>query len=176
MTNNHALVLNILQQARQNEIDTHRFYLDAAEQVQDPRGQEMYRFLAEEELEHERIVHMQIDALTGGKGWVAPAGIRSGPLDDFQTLFGAAREKLRQYTRPDDKELDALIIALEMEDNSYKAYRQALEVTVDAVGELVLQHLARAEQTHFDLVMQNYESLLYRQHWQGLLNREGEDL
>jgi rubrerythrin len=167
------VALEILHQAAENEIDTRRFYLEAAENVKDPRGQEMYRFLADEEALHLRIVQMQIDALTGGRGWVTAPEVKPGPLGDLQTLFRTPREQLRQQIRPDDRQLDALIIALGVEDNSYKIYRQALDNTDDPVGRQVLKHLARAEENHFDLVMQNYEALLYQQHWQGLSETQG---
>ena len=168
------LILNILRQAAENEADTRRFYLDAAEQVGDPRGQEMYRFLADEESLHLRILKTQMDALVEGKGWVVSSEIEPGPFDDLQTLFRTPREKLREQIRPEDKALDALIIALEMEDNSFKTYRRAVGETDDPVGRQILQYLARAEQNHFDLVMQNYETLLYQQQWQGLSGRREE--
>jgi rubrerythrin len=162
------VVLEILQQAAENEIDTRRFYLNAAERTDDPRGQEMYHFLADEEALHLRIVQAQINALTEGKGWVASPEIQPGSLENLQTLFRVPREKLRQQIRSDDKAMDALIIALEMEDNSFKVYRQAIQETDDPAGKEILGYLARAEQSHFNLIMQNYESLLYEQHWQGL--------
>jgi rubrerythrin len=174
MPQTHDVVLKMLHQALENEIDTRRFYLDTLQKVDDPKGQEMYRFLADEERQHERIIQMQIDALTGGEGWVAPADLPATPLDDLDTLFRTPREQLRKRVQPDDRDLDALIIALEMEDNSYEVYRQALQETDDPQGQQVLRYLARAEQHHFDLVMQNYEALLYRQHWSGLSGMEGQ--
>jgi rubrerythrin len=161
-------VLKILQQAAKNEIDTRRFYLDAVQKTDDPRGQEMYHFLADEEALHLRIVQVQINALTDGKGWVTSSEIQPGPLEDLQTLFRVPREKLREQVRSDDKAMDALIVALEMEDNSFKVYRQAAQETKDPTGKEILDHLASAEQRHFNLVMQNYESLLHEGHWQGM--------
>ncbi len=164
----NKVVVDILQQAAEKEIDARRFYLDAAEKTEDPRGREMYHFLADEEALHLRIVQAQVNALTEGRGWVRSPEVQPGPLADVQTLFQVPREKLRQQVRPDDKAMDALIIALEMEDYSFKVYRQAIGETDDPVAKEILGYLARAEQRHFDLVMQNYESLLHRQHWQGL--------
>jgi rubrerythrin len=168
------LVLDILRQAAENEIDTRRFYLEAADRTDDARGEEMYRFLAEEEALHLRIVRMQIDALSAGRGWAPSPEVQPGPLAELETLFRTPREKLREGIRPEDQALDALIIALEMEDSSFKVYRQAAAETGDPVGQKVLGYLARAELTHFDLVMQNYESLLYQQYWRGLPDVEGE--
>lgn len=165
--------LKILEQAAENEIDTRRFYLDSMGRTQDPRGQEMYRFLADQEALHLRIVQAQIDALSEGKGWVASPEVQPGPFEDLLTLFRVPREKLREQIRSDDKALDALVIALEMEDNSFKVYRQAAMETDDPVGKQVLEYLAQAEQGHFDLVMLNYESLLHQQHWRGLPDAEG---
>lgn len=172
-TNPYQPALDILQQAAENEINTHRFYLDAAGRTDDPRGQEMYRFLADEETLHLRIVQRQIDALTEGQGWIASSEVQPGPFEDLQTLFRVPREKLRQRIRPGDSDLDALIVALEMEDASFRVYSQALKETGDPAGRQILGYLARAEQNHFNLVMQNYESLLHRQHWQGLTSEGG---
>jgi rubrerythrin len=167
-TESYQSALELLQRAAENERDTQRFYLDAAGRTGNPHGREMYRFLADEETLHLRIVQMQIDALTHGHGWVAPPEVQPGPFEDLPTLFKEPREKLRKRIRPDDRDLDALLVALEIEDNSFKAYSQALGRTDDPVGRQILGYLARAERSHFDLVMQNYESLLYRQHWHGL--------
>lgn len=161
-------VLEILQQAAENEIDTRRFYLEAAEEIADPRGREMYHFLADEEAMHLRIVQAQINALTDGRGWVASPEVQPGPFENLQTLFRVPRDKLRAQVRPGDKAMDALLIALEMEDSSFKVYQQAIQETNDPSGKETLGYLARAEQNHFNLIMQNYESLLHEQHWQGL--------
>lgn len=164
----NQVVLEILQQAAENEIDSRRFYLEAAEEIADPRGREMYHFLADEEALHLRIVQAQINALTDGRGWVASPEVQPGPFENLQTLFRVPRDKLRAQVRPGDKAMDALLIALEMEDSSFKVYQQAIQETNDPVGKEMLGYLARAEQNHFNLIMQNYESLLHEQHWQGL--------
>ncbi len=166
--NPYQYALDILQQAAEKEQDARRFYLDAAGQTGDPRGQEMYRFLADEEAIHLRVVQIQIKALSEGQGWIASPEVQPTAFQPIPTLFQSPREKLRERIRPDDRDLDALIVALEIEDLSFKGYSQAHEQTSDPLGKQILGYLARAEQNHFNLVMQNYESLLYQQHWQGL--------
>ncbi|GAF81057.1 unnamed protein product, partial [marine sediment metagenome] len=70
--------------------DGYKFYPEAAERTADPRGQEMFHFLADDEKLHLRTVQDQYEALSAGKGWVSfPEAVERCPEPDFGELSRA---------------------------------------------------------------------------------------
>ena len=63
------------------------FYLKAAERVTDPKGAEMFRSLADDEVLHKNILSRQLESLTGGKGWILPESVDKVEADLETPLF-----------------------------------------------------------------------------------------
>ena len=160
--------LMALEKAIQIEKDGHQFYLQALERTTDAKGQEMFRYLANAEVEHLRIVQKQYDSLKGGKWWLPLVEAPSEPLDMERTLFPKGREALEKMVRHDDSDLDALLLALGFEQESYELYRQGYAQTEDPQGKAMYEYLAEMEKGHFEMLMLNYEHLSLTGSWIGL--------
>lgn len=81
MSAKNNVALAALNQAIELEIKGQRFYLEAAECTTDPKGEEMFRSLADDEVIHERILRRQLDALTRGEGWVPVLSPALSPVE-----------------------------------------------------------------------------------------------
>ncbi|MFQ5886241.1 MAG: ferritin family protein [Anaerolineae bacterium] len=114
-----GVALDALEKAIRIEKDGRRFYLQAAQRTTDQRGKEIFLSLAHAEGEHLRIVEKQYDSLSKGRGWLALAQA-TGEVDLGRPLFPPGREALEKMVRPDDSDLDALLLALGFEIDSYE--------------------------------------------------------
>lgn len=152
------VALEALRQAMLNEQETYEFYVKAAERVVNEKGRAMFRELAQEETVHIKIVRDQTESLRAGEGWTASV--------DFENLGGVditplehKRSKMSTEIDDDITDLGALVIAAEMENNSFNFYVEQYQKTEDPVGKRVYGYLINAERNHFDTVMANWEHL-----------------
>ncbi len=165
----NTVALQALRQAIRLEQDGYKFYTEAAERTTDPRGREMFLSLADDEKLHLRIVRDQYEALSTGQGWVSfSEALELKPVDVDKPLFPPEREALGKAIGPEASDTDALLFALEIENESYELYRKAATETADPVGKAMYQRLASQERTHFDILMLNYEHLVSTGSWRGL--------
>ena len=171
-TENNA-ALTALNQAIELEIQGQRFYLEAAECTSDPKGAEMFRSLADDEVIHERILRRQLDALTQGEGWVPvlsmveglPEGVAEVTADLAALIFPQSEKVCGEALRPDESDLDALLFALQIENKSFDLYREMAQTTEDPNGKRMYEYLAKTERGHFELLMLNYEHLSTTGSW-----------
>lgn len=156
--------LTALNQAIELEVKGQRFYLEAAECTTNPKGAEMFRSLADDEVIHERILRRQLDALTQGEGWVKsslllPEGDAEVTADLAALIFPESEKVCGEALRPDESDLDALLFALQIENESFNLYREMVQTTEDPNGKHMYAYLANAERGHFEQLMLNYEHL-----------------
>jgi len=165
----NTVALQALRQAMRLEEDGYRFYTMAAERTADPRGKEMFLSLADDEKLHLRIVRDQYEALSGGKGWLSFSEVLElKPVDVDKPLFPPDREALEKAVGPEASDADALLFAMQKENESYELYRKVAAETGDPSGKDMYQRLASYERTHFDILMLNYEHLVSTGNWRGL--------
>ena len=168
--------LAALNQAIELEVKGQRFYLEAAECATHPKGAEIFRSLADDEVIHERILRRQLDTLIQGEGWVPVLSEVEGTVEglpediaeiaaDLTDLFPAAEEVCAEAVRPDDSDLDALLFGLQIENESFELYRELAQATEDPNGKRMYEYLADAERGHFEQLMLNYEHLSTTGSW-----------
>lgn len=157
--------LAALRKAIQLEQEGQAFYRKAAERTANPKGAATFRSLAEDEVLHEKILRRQMEALASGEGWRAldEVGEVTGELP--ASLFPQGEEGLKKAVSPEASDADALLFALQIESDSYNLYRELALQTEDLHGKRMYQHLARAEQGHFEVLMANYEHLAATGMW-----------
>jgi rubrerythrin len=159
--------LDALKKALVLEQNGQRFYLEATERTADPKGANMFRSLADDEVIHAKVIQRQIDALAEGGNWVSPEGVDEVKADLETPLFPEGKVELEKAIRPDASDLDALLFALKIENDSFNLYAEQAKVAKDPNAKRLYEFLVDAERTHFDLLMLNYESLSSNAGWVG---------
>jgi rubrerythrin len=167
MTTDTKAALIVLQQALDLEQQGYEFYTQAAERTVDATGKEMLLSLADDEVLHQKVIQRQIDALGQGEGWVLPEGISEVDADLSTPLFPAGKVELEKAIRPDAGDLDALLFALKIENDSFALYTEQAKKATDPNAKRLYEFLVDAERTHFNLLMSNYESLNSDAGWVG---------
>ena len=161
----NSAALQALEQALSLERDGHRFYIQAAERTVDPKGAQTFSSLADDEALHERMIQSQIDSLSAGKGWALPEGVDRVQVDLETPLFPQGKLELEKAIRPDASDLDALLFALKIENDSFNLYVEQAGQVDDPQAKQMYEYLVQAERTHFNLLMLNYESLSSNAGW-----------
>lgn len=167
MTTDTGAAIDALRQALELERSGYRFYTEAAERTLDARGSEMFRSLADDERMHRQVIERQIDALSAHEGWVLPVDIKDLEVDLAAPLFPKGKVDLEKAVQPDASDLDALLFALKIENDSFDLYAEQARAAQDPNARRLYEYLVDAERTHFNLLMLNYESLSSNAGWVG---------
>jgi len=161
----NTAAMKALSQALKLEQEGREFYLRAAEETLDEKGQALFRSLADDERMHAEMIQRQIHSVEGGGAYVLLPDLTVPAIDLDAKLFPPEQGKLEAKVGSNPGEIDALHVALDNEIKSYDLYRAAAKETADAAGKQMYQWLASAEITHFNLLMANYEALVSGSGW-----------
>jgi rubrerythrin len=168
--NENSVASEALCQAARLEEDGYKFYTEAAKRTADPQGREMFLSLADDEKMHLRMVEGQYEAVMNEEEWISfPGALECKPIDLDKPLFPPEGHGFDEVVDPAASDLDALLFALQIENESYELYRQAAAEVTDPAGQAMYELLATEARTHFDILMLNYEHLASTGIWRGLV-------
>lgn len=151
-------LMDVLVQALRLESDGRKFYERLAAQVADRDTAQVFTRLAADEVDHYNYIERQYRALEAGKGWATiPEMAVVEVIDAVSVVFPPGKEVAKEI--PDSpSEEDALLFALGIEDKSFKLYYNSAQIAKDPDAKKLFLQLAGAEQGHFNVLMQRYES------------------
>ncbi len=150
--------LEALQIAIQMEIDGREYYLKASQESGNELGKELLQTLAAEEEIHRQKFNEIYYSIQRKKAW---------PATDFhpdhgkrlRTAFAQAIEEIGSNVKTLATELDAVQIAMRMENKTYDFYRsRGQNATYDAEKGFY-QTLAEEEKVHHRVLLDYYEYL-----------------
>lgn len=145
------------------EQNGYRFYRRAAQETDDPKGEELFRSLAEDEVAHEKILKTRLRALELEGIWEPVSDEEwpdESPFTGEEPIFSRARieEGIHDYT----SELSALRMASLIEKNAVEFYTKAARETQDPEGRAMYQDLAEWERAHQRVLEEEYRFLADR--------------
>ncbi len=151
-------LMDVLVQAMKLESDGRKFYETIAAHMTDPEAAAMFKKLADDEVDHFNYIERQYQALEAGKSWAAiPEMATVEVIDAVSVVFPPEKEVLAELpTHPTEE--DALLFALGVEDKSFKLYYNSAHTAKDPEAQKLFKQLAGAEQIHFNVLMQRYDS------------------
>ena len=151
-------LMDVLVQAMKLESDGRKFYEMLAAQVENQDTAKVFTQLAADEVDHYNYIERQYQALEAGKGWSAvPEMATVEVIDAVSVVFPPQKAVIKELSEnPSDEE--ALLFALGVEDKSFKLYYNSSQIAKDPEAKKLFLQLAGAEQVHFDVLMQRYES------------------
>lgn len=158
MTQPHSQPLDALQHAVQSELEGHHFYRMAAQATQDPKGREVFTRLAEEELEHARVL----------SGWTHRLSHSPSADTDLPTLSEPAplagpspifSESIRARVSEAHFEMTALSVGIQLEDAARRFYQEAAAQTEDPALAALFERLASWEAGHYRALLAQQEAL-----------------
>jgi len=155
----------ILKTAIDVEVNGMSTYTAFADKTQNENGKNMFRKLAKDEEEHEIMLKEQLEHLTKNGTWKEI----QIPQSKLQSLVPEVREKqIRTKGKAKLGEIDALNTALDMERKTAEYYREQAEKIEDTQAKAMFSQLAEWEDSHFDLIQAELDSLKNTGMWFGV--------
>jgi len=149
--------------ALQTELNGIEFYKMAAEKTEDKKGKEVFKILANDEIEHFNELQKHFQSLIKSSKW-APAI----SLGEASTIFKGESpifsEELKSRVKEKHFEMSALSIGALLESNSIDFYRKMKEETDDTTARELFAKLQKWEEKHLEAITTQLE-LLKEEYW-----------
>lgn len=156
--------LEILQAAIQMEKDGREFYLKAAERSQTSIARNLFQVLAEEEIGHQKAISAIFVAVSASSQW-PDEEIASTHTKNVENVFSAAMRSPEQAAEKPTDDLEAVGIALVMEERSFKLYMGRAEEATEEAEIKFYQALAHEERKHITSLRETEEYLTDTEGW-----------
>ena len=157
MGNNEEL-LKALEASIEMEESGREFYLKAAKRSANEYGKRIFESLADDETRH--IVAIKGYCENLAKKNETPKLCAVMPKHKSITeriIFGKREAELLKKVSPDADELKAYEIAMEMENDGYKFYKDTLKSLSDTNAKELYEFLLSEEESHYELISSTYE-------------------
>jgi rubrerythrin len=143
----------ILAGAMEIEKEGEKFYQEFAKKTKNHMGQEMFAFLAREELKHLAVIKAAKEALEKGGKLSAGQKVDTKNLSKFkQGFFAAAGKGAKEKFEKDADTVKAIKAALEFEKRGYEYYKKHHQKTEVALVKGILGQLMAAEEEHYEIL------------------------
>jgi rubrerythrin len=164
MPNEQDTTLKALQTALKMEIDGKKFYLKSSQSSKNDLGKKLLIQLAEEEDAHRLVFQNIFDAIKAKKGWPDVKYTGDGGRG-LRTIFAKALGKMDRNSKSIVAELEAVTIAMDLENKTYDFYKErSAETTYEAEKQLY-EEIAMQENEHHRVLQDYYEFLQDPAQW-----------
>jgi len=158
MENEQARTIEVLQLAVRMEVEGKEFYRKASQKSGNILAKELFQHLANEEDVHRKKFEEIYEALKKRQNWpeVEPPFEKGKQL---KSLFAKATKALGNKLQVAESELEAIKIAMDMENKSYDLYHTRSEESALPVEKRFYETLAGEERGHHLALLDSYEYL-----------------
>lgn len=154
------LKLDILKNAIIMEIAGLQFFLTAAEKTTSKKAREMFRQLAEDEVEHKNILEKMMKKIASGEGKIETPEAESHVQLDHPVIGQELRESLKSTWF----DSSALNIGVMLEQRAVNFYTEERDKTDDSELRELFDWLIKWEQGHLNALLK-IENDLKEQYW-----------
>jgi len=150
--------LEALQAAIQMETNGKEYYLKVSQKSSNELGRQLFQSLAAEEDIHRRKFEEIYNAISNKKAWpvIVP---RPDAGKNLRTIFARVTEEIGSTIEIPATELDAIQMAMDMENKSYDFYKSQGEKADYDADRNFYQSLAAEEREHHLILLDYYEYL-----------------
>ena len=175
MTEHTHKITQALEAALQMEMEGKQFYQKLAEKSSNPLSRKLLQRLSADEDLHARKVKEVHDVIKDNKGWPDKETKFNHEIS-LRSVFDEGVEDLdAEPAKPTASDLEALKMAMTMEDKSYSFYRSRNEEAASPAEKAFYQALSAEERVHYLALLDAYDYLLNPQGWFTKKERWGLD-
>ena len=150
--------MNVIEMAIKLEQEAVDFYTKCAEKTNNPVGKKMFLSIAEDEKHHiSCAIHVK------QKKEFTPAETR--PMQDMKKIFEQNKDFMLERISSTTDELQALEMAMKMEEDAIKFYNNAAAQTPDPAEKAFFACLIQDEEEHFAIFQNTYSFLSDSGNW-----------
>ena len=153
-----------LETALQMEVEGKEFYQKTGQKSVSPLVQQLFKNLAAQEDVHYRRVKEVHAAVKAGNKWPEKESTFKRPRS-LQAVFKDAIEKMGAHFEVPSAEVEALKMAMNMEDKSYSFYRNREEEAVSPAEKAFYKALTGEERVHYLTLQSSHEYLSNPEGW-----------
>jgi rubrerythrin len=164
MATEQVKTLDALRIALRMEIDGKEFYIKSSQNSGNKMGKKLLRSLASAEDEHRRKFISIYEAIRDQKTWPKTA-LKPGVTGKLKTVFAAATQRIAAGTKPIAEELDAVQIAMKMENKTLDFYTTRETRATGETEKTFYKSIAAEEREHHMLLESYYEFLRSPADW-----------
>lgn len=157
MTNNKKALAKGLLKAIKAERYGHSFYLMAAKTTKDAKGQEVFKTLASEELDHMHFLKNQYDAII--KTGLPNKSLKLGSQKSLSKGSPIFSDELKSRIKDANFEMTSLSIGIQLEHDAMVYYREQSETVDDLTMKDFYAKLADWEAGHYQALLKQQEEL-----------------
>ncbi|MBS3764095.1 MAG: ferritin family protein [Planctomycetes bacterium] len=148
-----------IQLARKMELDGIGFYDDAAKKAGNPQAAQLFKSFSKDEERHLKIVSKVAE------GMGVDVDQMPMPADEIKTVFSTAGQEIAVEAEVSASEREAIEMALEMEEKSYKLYADAAKNAGTADQRAIFERLSQEENQHYSILENTREYLDENEQW-----------
>jgi rubrerythrin len=153
--------LEILKRAMKLERNGREFYLRAADISREADAVQMFRRLADDELDHYNFLQREYAEVLCNDSWCEIPELEDIETPDEKRPIFPDKKDIGEVLPEEASLEDVLLFALDAEDKTVDLYEKSAEEVDDPRAEEFFSRLARVEKGHFSTVFQRYESIFH---------------
>jgi len=161
-------VCEVMLEAIELELDSQRFYTDAANQATNPLAKRTFEALAEWEVEHEKLlrdVHRKAEATQSCPALSELDAEQVDMISEAEAIFKTALDDVADTLAHDPTLEGAYATAMEKERKAIAFYRGRLEATDSEAERQLYAFLLGQERAHLNLLATTEEYLTDTKYW-----------
>jgi rubrerythrin len=164
MPNEQEITVKALQTALKMEIDGKKFYSKSSQSSKNELGKKLLKQLAAEEDAHRLVFQNIFDAIKAKKGWPDVKYTGDGGRG-LRTIFAKALESREKNSKAIVAELEAVTIAMDLENKTYDFYKERSVKTTYEAEKQLYEEIAMQENEHHRVLQDYYEFLQDPAQW-----------
>ncbi len=150
--------MNVIEMAIKMEQEAVDFYTACAERTSNPIGKKMFLSIADDEKHH-----ITCALHVSEKKEFTPLETR--PIEDMKRIFEENKQSMLSRVSSTTDEIEALEMAMKMEESAIRFYRNAAAQTSDPSEKAFFDCLVRDEEEHFSIFHNTHSFLTDTGNW-----------
>jgi Uncharacterized conserved protein len=150
--------MNALEVAKKMELDSIKFYTEAAAKTKYPVGKKMFETVIEDEKRH---LEMVIQMINGMHFTVKDVS----PMKRVKTVFESLKDHMMKKVEASKDEMEAFKIAMQMEKEGEAFYQESLAAAKTDKEKTLFQRLIEEERQHYVIFSNTYFYLTNTGSW-----------
>lgn len=146
-----------VERAMKMETDAMKFYKEASQKTSHPMGRKIFESLIRDEARHLRLLEEIL------KGLDIDPHVQC--IGDVRTVFSDLKEQMMERISATTDEKEALKIALHMETEGFKYYKEVAERAEDPKEKKLFEVLSKEEERHYQILNNTYSFLEDTGNW-----------
>lgn len=154
--------LEALQLTLKMETDGYNFFKDAAARAKNPLTKEAFSYFAKWELEHVEFIKKMHKKLADTGEWLSVDQMNQKVGDAavvIKTIFKEKHEQIDQHVKDTTSDLEAYVLARDIEDKATVFYKQKAETAKDASAKKFFTFMIDLEREHYNILNNSYRYL-----------------